>query len=88
MKRTGGIKGFDAASRLEKRFPVSSRVVVRAVHFGQPARVEAFSGGSLAGVQLMAPTPAVEQALTFTGSSIDRVVVTPAGDTLVIELCH
>lgn len=88
VKRQGGIKGFDAASQLEKRFPVSSRVVVRAVHFGQPARIEAFSGGSLAGVQVMAPTPGVEQALTFTGSSIDRVVVTPAGDTLVIELCH
>ena len=36
----------------------------------------------------MAPTPGVEQAFTFTGSSIDQVVVTPAGDTLVIELCH
>lgn len=35
VKRQGGIKGFDAASRLEKRFPPSSRVVVRAVHFGQ-----------------------------------------------------
>lgn len=36
----------------------------------------------------MALTPGVEQGFTFTGSSIDRVVVTPAGDTLIIELCH
>jgi hypothetical protein len=88
VKRQGGIKGFDAASRLEKRFPPSSRVVVRAVHFGQPARIEAFSGGSSAGMQIMAPTPGVEQGFTFAGSSIDRIVVTPSGDTLVVELCH
>jgi hypothetical protein len=88
VKRQGGIKGFDAASRLENRVPPSSRVVVRAAHFGQSARIEAFSGASPAGMQMMAPTPGVEQGFTFTGSSIDRVVVTPAGDTLVIELCH
>lgn len=88
VRRQGGIKGFDIASRLEKRFPPSSRVVVRAAHFGQPARIEAFSAGSSSGVQVMAPTPGVEQGFTFTGSSIDSVVVAQSNSTLVIELCH
>jgi hypothetical protein len=66
----------------------SSRTLVRVVHFGQPARIEAFSGGSAVEMHMMAPTPGVEQAFTFTGSSIDSIIVTPAGSTLVIELCH
>lgn len=40
---------------------------------------------------MMAPTPAVEQEFTLTGSAIDLVVVTPASatdETLVISLCH
>jgi hypothetical protein len=88
VRRQGGIKGFDIASRLEKRFPPSSRVVVRAAHFGQAARIEAFSAGSSSGVQMMAPTPGVEQGFTFTGNSLDSVVVTQSNSTLVIELCH
>jgi hypothetical protein len=86
-----GIKGFDAAFQLEKRFPPSSPVVVTAVHFGQPARIEAFSGGSMTGKQMMAPTTGVVQGITFTGGFIDRVLVIPSGasdDTLVIEFCH
>ena len=88
VRQQSGIKGFDAASGLESRFPPSAQVVVRAAHFGQPARIEAFSGGSSAGMQMMAPTPGVEQGLTFTGNSIDRTVVTTFDDTLVIEICH
>jgi hypothetical protein len=88
VKDQAGIKGFDAASRLESTFPPSATVLVRAAHFGQPARIEAFAANSSAGMQMMAPTPGVVQAFTFNGSSIDRVVVTPAGDTIVIEFCH
>jgi hypothetical protein len=88
VKDQAGIKGFDAASRLESRFPPSQTVLVRAAHFGQPARIEVFAANSLAGMQVMASTPGVVQALTFNGNSIDRVVVTPAGDTIVIEFCH
>ena len=88
VKDQAGVKGFDAASRLESTFPPSATVLVRAAHFGQPARIEAFAANSLAGMQMMAPTPGVVQTLTFNGNSIDRVVVTPAGDTIVIEFCH
>jgi hypothetical protein len=88
VKEQAGINGFDAASRLESTFPPSQTVLVRAAHFGQPARIEAFAASSPAGMQVMASTPGVVQAFTFNGSSIDRVVVTPAGDTIVIEFCH
>ena len=89
VKEQSGIKGFDGASRFESTFSPSAQVIVRAAHFGQPARIEAFeSSGQLAGVQTMAPTPAVEQGFTFTGSSLRRVVVTAMSDTIVIELCH
>ncbi len=89
LKQQGAITGFDAASRIESSFPPASKVLVRAAHFGQPARIEAFdAAGSVGGMQMMAPTPGVEQGFTFSGSSIDRVVVTPSGDTIVIELCH
>jgi hypothetical protein len=89
VKEQNGIKGFDGASRFESTFPPSAHVIVRAAHFGQPARIEAFeSNGQLAGMQTMAPPPAVEQDFTFTGSSLRRVVVTTMGDTIVIDLCH
>lgn len=88
VKDQAGIKGFDAASRLESSFPPSGTVLVRAAHFGQPARIDAFAANAPAGTQMMAPTPGVVQAFTFNGNSIDRVVVTPAGDTIVIEFCH
>ena len=62
------------------------------VHFSNPGRVEAFEhSGVLADTRMMAPTPAVEQEFTLTGSAIDLVVVTPASatdETLVISLCH
>jgi hypothetical protein len=84
-----GIKGFDAGSRLESSFPPASKTLVRAAHFSQPARVEAFNAaGSVVDVQVMAPTPGVEQGLTLSGSSISRIVVTPSGDTIVIEICQ
>jgi hypothetical protein len=90
IESQGGIKGFDAATRLESTFPPSSTVLVRAAHFGQPARIEAFAGGAAVGMQMMAQTPGVEQAFTFNGNGIDRFVVTPTGGTktLVIEFCH
>lgn len=88
VRRQGQIKGFDIASRLEKRFPPSSNVEVRAAHFGQPARIEAFAGGLSSGIQMMDPASGVVQTLTFTGSSIDRVVVSQSNNTLVLELCH
>ena len=90
VETQSGIKGYDAASRLESTFPPSSTVLVRAAHFGQPARIEAFAAGTALGMQMMASTPGVEQAFTFNGSGIDRFVVTPTGGTktLVIEFCH
>jgi hypothetical protein len=88
VRRQGAIKGFDIASRLEKRFPPSASVEVRAAHFGQPARIEAFSGALSSGLQMMDPASGVAQTFTFTGSSIDRVVVSQSSDTLVMELCH
>ena len=90
IESQGGIKGFDAAARLEATFPPSSTVLVRAAHFGQPARIEAFAGNAVAGVQMMSPAQAVEQAFTFNGNGLDRFVVTPTANTptLVIEFCH
>jgi hypothetical protein len=89
VKQQSGIKGFDGASRFVSTFAPATTVIVRAAHFGQPAQIEAFeSTGQSAGVQTMAPTPAVEQGFNFTGSSLGRVVVTSPGDTIVIELCH
>jgi len=62
------------------------------VHFSNPGRIEAFEqSGTLADMQMMAPTPAVEQQFTLNGSALDRVVVTPpssADETRVIQLCH
>jgi hypothetical protein len=88
VRRQGSIKGFDIASQLEKRFPPSSNVEVRAAHFGQPARIQAFSGPASSGIQMMDPASGVAQTFTFTGSSIDRVVVSQSTNTLVMELCH
>jgi hypothetical protein len=88
VRRQGAIKGFDIASQLEKRFPPSSNVEVRAAHFGQPARIEAFSGALSSGIRMMDPASGVAQTFTFTGSSLDRVVVSQSNDTLVMELCH
>jgi hypothetical protein len=65
---------------------------MRVVHFSNPGRIEAFEqSGTLADMQMMAPTPAVEQQFTLNGSALDRVVVTPpssADETRVIQLCH
>ena len=87
-----GFVGIDVAARAEFRFPPSRTVIVRAVHFSNPGRIEAFDqSGTLADMQMMAPTPAVEQQFTLNGSAIDRVVVTPpssADETRVIQLCH
>lgn len=88
VKLQGGIKGFDAASRLETTFPPSTQVRVVAAHFAQPARIEVFAGGAVVGMQMMAPNPGVAQTFMFNGTGIDRSVVTPNGDTIVIELCH
>jgi hypothetical protein len=87
-----GFGGIDVAARAELRFPPARTVLLRVVHFANPGRIEAFEqGGTLAVMQMMAPTPAVEQQFTLNGSAIDRVVVTPpssADETRVIQLCH
>lgn len=88
IRRIGGIKGFDAAHELEKTFPVSSKVVVQAAYFDQPARIEAYSAGTLTQIQMMRPMPGVIQDIVLVGASLNRVLVIPSGDTLVIELCH
>jgi hypothetical protein len=88
VRRQGAIKGFDIASRLEKSFPPSSNVEVVAAHFGQPARIEAFSAGLGSQVKMMDPASGVPQTLTFTGSSIDRVVVSQSNNAVLMELCH
>ena len=84
----GGLKGFDAAARIEERFPPSSNVVVRAACFEDPGRLEAYTGGVMTGMQMMAPMLGVEQVFTFTSGSIDRVVLIPSGSTLLLDLCH
>lgn len=87
-----GFMGVDAAARAELRFPAAPVVRVRVVHFSNPGRIEAFEqSGAIADMRMMAPTPAVEQQFTLTGSGIDLVVVTPASpadETRVIQLCH
>jgi hypothetical protein len=87
-----GFVGIDVAARAELRFPPARTVTMRVVHFSNPGRIEAFEqSGTLADMQMMAPTPAVEQQFTLNGSAIDRVVVTPpspADETRVIQLCH
>ena len=88
VKDQAGIKGFDAASRLESTFPPSQTVLVRAAHFGQPARIEAFAANSPAGMQMMAPTPGVVRPSRSTGVRSTGSLSRLAGDTIVIEFCH
>jgi hypothetical protein len=87
-----GFVGIDVAARAELRFPPARTVTVRAVHFSNPGRIEAFEQtGTLADMQMMAPTPAVEQQFTLRGSAIDLLVVTPpspADEARVIQVCH
>jgi hypothetical protein len=91
VRATAGHIGLDAAARAELRFAPTSVVTVRVVRFAGPARIEAFNGAGLAGMQMMTASAGVEQQFTFRSSGIDRIVVTPAAPndgTLVIGWCH
>jgi hypothetical protein len=90
VRTQGGFTGLDSAARAQLSFAPSSVVTVQLVHFSQPARVEALGGGS-AQVRFMKPTPQVVQELIFTGTGIDRIIVTPASPsdvTLILGWCH
>lgn len=91
VSATAGHIGLDAAARAELRFAPASVVTVRVVRFAGPARIEAFHGPGLAGMQMMTAPAGVEQQFTFRSAGIDRIVVTPAAPndgTLVIGWCH
>jgi hypothetical protein len=91
MVRTqGGFTGLDSAARAQLSFAPANIVTIQLVHFSQPARVEALGTGA-AQLRFMTPTPGVVQELIFTGTGIDRIVVTPASPndiTLILGWCH
>jgi len=91
VRTQAAIRGLDASARTELRFAPAPQVTVQVVHFSNPGRVEAMQGAMVADMRPMAPTPGVVQQLTLSGTSIDRIVVTPASAndlTLVIGWCH
>lgn len=90
VRTQGGFTGLDSAARAQLSFAPAAVVTIQLVHFSQPARVEALGSGP-AQVRFMKPTPQVAQELMFTGTGIDRIVVTPASPndiTLILGWCH
>ena len=90
LRTQGGFTGLDAAARAQLTFSPAAIVTIQLVHFSQPARVEALGSGS-AQMRFMTATPQVPQELTFTGTGIDRIIVTPASPsdiTLILDWCH
>jgi hypothetical protein len=84
------VSGLDLGRRTEVKLPQPcSSVEALLVTFAQPATMESFnSDGSLADSDTMSGLQANAEALTGTGSSIDRVTIhVPSSETLLLRLC-
>ena len=88
----GGRPALEANARARLMFAPTPRVEVTIIHFGSPARVEAFEVSGTPGmVVLTGPAPGIEHLVTLRGAAITRVDVTPTtpGDrVLVLGWCH
>jgi hypothetical protein len=87
-----GRPALEANARARLMFAPAPRVEVTIIHFGSPARVEAFDVSGAAGmVAFTGPAAGVEHVVTVQGSAISRIDVTPTtpGDrVLVVGWCH
>jgi hypothetical protein len=82
--------GLNCGFGLEITFPAVSWVQLALVHYAQPAVIEACEFGASApgSPKSMSSVQKVVQTITFRGTAIDKVFVSPPQDeTLLLEVC-
>ena len=88
----GGRPALEANARARLMFAPTPRVEVTIIHFGSPARVEAFGVSGAPGmVAVTGPAQGVAHVVALSGAAIARIDVTPTtpGDrVLVVGWCH
>ena len=88
----GGRPALEANARARLMFAPTQRVDATIIHFGSPARVQAFEMSGAPGMMAVTgPAPGVDHVVTLRGAAITRIDVTPTtpGDrVLVVGWCH